>query len=176
MKYYLKLNSIPNWQYIQSNALEYLKNNTVIYERKKGLSFCEVSDFYNDNRKLINDCFRKINLNVISTAFYVTYNNDQGSLHSDNSKFQARINIPILNCENSYTEYYTVSKTRFYTNDRYTIKLPEHDAIIELVDRVELTCPTIIRVNEFHKITIGNQTPRISLTIGFDHDPIYLLT
>ena len=176
MKYYLELTNISNWQRIQSVALEYLKNDTTIYERKTGLSFCKAPDFCNANRTLINDCFREFDLNVISTAFYVTYDNDQGSLHSDNSKLQARINIPILNCENSYTEYYTVSKTRFHTNDRYTVILPENDAIIELVDRVELTCPTVIRVNEFHKITLGKLTPRISLTISFNHDPIYLLT
>ena len=176
MKYYLELTNIPNWQRIQSIALEYLKNDAIIYERKRGLSFCKAPDFCNANRTLINDCFKEFDLSVVSTAFYVTYNNDQGNLHSDNSNLQARINIPILNCRNSYTEYYTVSKTRFYTNDRYTVKLPEDDAIVELVDRVELTCPTVIRVNEFHKITLGDLTPRISLTISFDRDPIYLLT
>lgn len=176
MKYYLKLPNIPNWQDIQSAAQTYLENNTTIYKRKTGLSFCESPDFCNANRSLINDCFVKMNLSVVATAFYVTYDNVQGSLHTDNSKSQARINIPILNCENTYTEYYTVSKTRLHTNDRYTVKLPTDDAVIELVDRVELTCPTVIRVNEFHKVTLGNIAPRISLTVRFDHDPVYLLT
>ena len=46
-----------------------------------------------------------------------------------------------------------------------------------LVDRVEITQATIIRTKVLHSVDlpIDNPVPRITLTLGFDKDPVFLL-
>jgi hypothetical protein len=47
---------------------------------------------------------------------------------------------------------------------------------LKMVDRVEITQATVIRVNEPHDVVMNSNTEhRITLTLGFDRDPVFLL-
>ena len=47
---------------------------------------------------------------------------------------------------------------------------------LKKVGEVEIDQSTVIRVNEPHMITMNpNNNPRITLTLGFNKDPVFLL-
>jgi hypothetical protein len=172
-----KLYNIKEWENISFLAKqEIFENYQDIYLRKKSLSFNILPfKFFIKLKPLIDKSFSEFNIKCKNLALYVTYSNEEGALHSDNALTNARINIPVLNCLKTYTEFYSVSKFKFYENSKFKIKLPDTDAVITFLDKFQLDCPTVMCVNEFHKIVVSENVPRISLTITFDKDPIFLL-
>jgi hypothetical protein len=102
-------------------------------------------------------------------------------IHIDNYKYKnvnARINIPILNTQNTFTRFYTGGIFASVTNPLTNItalRLTDFNGL-KLVDKVEIDKPTVMRVNEPHDILkLNSEIPRITLTLGFDKDPVFLL-
>jgi hypothetical protein len=97
--------------------------------------------------------------------------------HVDGKKFAtARINLPLLNCKNTRTEFFSNVQVR--SSDvhglSYYVAI-NTDYVLE--DYFELSKATVLRVKEPHRVTVpnNNPVPRIALTLGFDKDPIFLL-
>ena len=105
------------------------------------------------------------------------YNATHTSIHKDTTYPLARINIPLLNCNNSYTEFYeNVITTDWINPDTGIISYRVANNDYKLADRVELTQATVLRVSEAHKVHIDEAVvPRIALTLGFYPNPIFLL-
>lgn len=143
------------------------------------------ASWYNLNLEILKEvcpeikvAFNKYELTPTIAAVYIMYNTTHTSIHIDGFLPRARINLPLLNCKNTYTN--------FYKNKAGPIKWinPEsgkvsYTAVSDsiLVDRVEIKQATIIRTNVFHSVDlpIDNPVPRITLTLGFDKDPVFLL-
>jgi hypothetical protein len=110
---------------------------------------------------------------------------DTSTLHVDhetgaNVGVKARLNIPILNCEGSYTEFFkfpeevynqhevNAGKTLYWSNEIRNTQKP--------VTVVELIQPTILRTSEPHTVRCSHcKFPRISLTISFEDDVVKYL-
>ena len=122
--------------------------------------------------------FLKYDLRIIMAAAYVMYHPDHAVVHLDSYPSQARINIPLLNCKDTYTN--------FYKSETAPVKTVNPDSGIvsftaygdyTLVDRVEITQATVLRTKALHSVELplSNPVPRITLTLGFNKDPVYLL-
>lgn len=90
----------------------------------------------------------------------------------------ARINIPVFNCKNTYTTFYTNIQVRVeqQRNGEYFNRVINDDYIE--TTRVELTQPTLLRVSEPHAILINKAQgfPRVTLTILTNPDAVTLFS
>jgi hypothetical protein len=168
---------ILGWEILQKDVIEFLSKNIDIYNRSKNISLIPIPiDYFFKLKLIVDKLFSIYNIKCIKIFLYVMNKNEDGSLHNDNSKFDYRINLPILNCKKTYTEFYSVNKFRYYQNTHYTIKLPEENAEINLIDKLELKKPTLVNVNEFHRIVMNEKNaPRISMSILFDKKLNFLI-
>jgi hypothetical protein len=179
MKYYKKID-INNYDTIVSKALEYVKSKETIFLRRHPGPTYHCNDFLEICPE-INDAFKMFNINCISSAFYVMYNNNHSAIHVDSFVNTTKINLPILNCKNTYTVFYK-TENKFNTHitegsNSKTWLLDKQDGLVEEVDRVEIDKTTIIRVGTPHRVILSNFefVPRITLTLGFSKDPKFLL-
>ena len=135
--------------------------------------------------------FSKYDLEPFGGFIYILFTQSKAPIHVDvisKRVNQCRINIPIFNCEYSRTFYYSkidgISPTEgpvFYetntgiVSSRY-IRYQDNDPTLQKVDEVVLNKPTVMRVQEPHRVIIDPiQVPRVALTIRTRKDPVYLL-
>lgn len=172
-----ELPEVIGWQSVTSQILHHVQSKyPEIYNRQTELSYNWLpNEIFKEYETALNALFNHYSIKCVAAAMYITYNKKQGDIHCDNTDYDARINLPVLNCQGSFTEFYTVSKSIYYTNTKYTIKIPDKESENTLIEKLELKMPTVMRVNEFHAVNTGNNVPRISLTLSFDRDPIFLL-
>jgi hypothetical protein len=100
-----------------------------------------------------------------------------GEIHRDISDCNVRINIPILNCIGSITNFYKSDTEpvlkRLRNGTPYYYKESNE---CTLVDSFCLDRPAAIRVTALHQVIVNNAcVPRISCTIEFEENIDYLL-
>lgn len=178
MKYYTEID-IDHFDVIVKKSLEFIKNKSEIYERQSNASWynINISELLEAVPEILS-AFSKFNLTPVMVAAYVMYDNRHTAIHRDAYPSLARINIPLLNCSGTYTTFYKNDKIREFINPHTGVKSYRNvNADIELVDRIELKKATVLRTNEPHSVDlpITGAVPRITLTIGFDKDPVFLL-
>ena len=178
MLYYKKID-ISYYDEIVNHSLNYVKNIPEIFYRQRPVaSFYElkIDEFLNQVPK-VKQSFNELGMTCIRAAVYVMYEKKHTSIHKDSEYPLARINIPLLNCNNTYTEFYKNVKTKIWKNpDSGIISHVVSNEDYKLADRIELTQATVLRVSEAHKVHIEETVvPRIALTLGFFPNPIYLL-
>lgn len=100
----------------------------------------------------------------------------RGLIHVDDvSDIEARINIPLLNCDQSFTTFYeTTDKTPVTYQTHVKFYVPD-ETKCRMVDAVVLSQPTVLRVSEPHRVICRTTAPRCSLTLRVSPDPVYLL-
>lgn len=179
MLYYKKID-IDNYDNIVIECLSYIKSKDFIFKRLYPATYYPL-----DFREFANCCplviksFDKFGLTCNFGAAYVSYSNLHNIIHKDNFVHDARINLPLLNCENTKTNFYAggvfTQRKNLSTNTGPSIISSKSDLV--LVDSVVIDKTTIIRVNEPHEVIMNTvAAPRITLTLGFTVDPIFLLT
>ena len=178
MLYYKKIN-ISYYDEIVNHSLNYIKQiPEIFYRQRPAASFYELrlTDFFGQVPE-IEKSFKELDLQCIRAAVYVMYNATHTSIHKDTLYPLARINIPLLNCNNTYTEFYENVITTVRKNpDSGIVSYQASNNDYKLADRVELTQATLLRVSEAHKVHIDETVvPRIALTLGFYPNPIFLL-
>ena len=120
--------------------------------------------------------FLKLGLSISTVAIYRTTNNTQSEVHIDNTPYQCRINIPIMNCENTSTVFYTATNDEMEEQDYNNLTFVKCKDPVE-IDRVTIDRPTILRVNAPHRVIMDEtRSPRICLTVRCEPDPEILLT
>jgi len=98
---------------------------------------------------------------------YVMWNNQDALPHKDYTGAIARLNIPILNCEGTWTTFYENLKSR-------RLMLPNGNPYYMTVNkdytevtRVEMIKPAICRISEGHSVLMDEERcPRIMLTVS----------
>jgi len=118
---------------------------------------------------------KPMNLTVRFLAFFVGYW-QESRIHIDPDMAFARINFPIINCENSVTKFFTTEDPLI--RGMTTAGLSTIDpARCQYVDEYSLTQAVVFRPKEPHQVISHNpQKPRISCTVGFFEDIEYLFT
>lgn len=126
-----------------------------------------------ENIPQIQNLFNHLNITIKKISF-VTTSQKIGIIHIDDvdTAPNARINLPILNCENTETVFYT----SIYPPE--LMKLPSgiiyyglDEKHCQRVDSFTLKKPTVIRPKELHQVILHSDSiPRISCTIEFYED------
>jgi len=180
MKYYKKIN-IDYYDDIVADSLKYIiEKKPDIYNRKIDASYyiLDVDDFKKYCTKL-DLAFAKFDLVCNFIVAFVMNKTSDVSIHVDNYlPGVARINIPILNTSKTRTRFFTggvYKKTINPITNVEHLKL-EVTSDIKYADGVEIDQATVIRVNEPHDIIMySREAPRITLSLGFTKDPVFLL-
>lgn len=195
MRYYRELD-LDNFEIIQEKILAYahtvLDNKTI-----------NTIGFYNipKHERLLTEvpelqsAFDKYDLKIRTVAFYITNkptidyvpaeqtlknpaHTVRNPIHTDLYPHKARINLPILNTKGTYTRFFTNCQLKPWKNPftGTTFEIITNRDYIE-VDAVEIVKTTVMRVQEPHMVQIyeGSILPRVTITIGFHTDPVYLL-
>jgi len=194
MKYYKYLNL--DWVPSANKIKEYIyKNPHLLWNT--GSSW---RDIYNDpalwigkennkpqslitHQELLNhvpellDMIAPLNINIRFIGLYVNHKKE-GLIHIDEDTYsKCRINIPVLNCENTETKFYTTDIepiTIHQSNGVSLKKINQQNCIY--VDSYYLTQAVIFRNTEPHQVVVNHDNmPRISCSIGFFEDIEYLL-
>jgi hypothetical protein len=178
MQYYKELD-IDHFDTIVEKSLEFIKSKSKIYERQLDGSWynINISELL-ESVPEISLAFNKFNLVPVMAASYVMYDRRHTAIHVDAYPSLTRINIPLLNCSGTYTTFYKNSQVKEFINPRTKIVSYRNvNTDVELADRVELKKATVLRTNQAHSVDlpITNPVPRITLTLGFDRDPVFLL-
>lgn len=180
MKYYKKID-IDFYDEIVQDTLNYLKNQRPdIYNKSSQANYylINVKDLKKYCPKL-DLGFARYNIVCNFAAAFVIHFTHNARVHVDDYPFgAARINIPIINTKNTFTRFYTGGEFTKFVNAETTL----HSSILsgfdtlKFVEQVEIDQATVVRVNEPHNvIKLNREIPRITLTLGFDKDPVFLL-
>jgi hypothetical protein len=182
MQYYKKI-EIDYFDEIVFDTLKYLKEQKLdIYNKTIQATYyvLDLNEFKKHCPKL-DLGFERYDLICNYAVAFVMHKTSDVKIHIDNYKYKnvnARINIPILNTQNTFTRFYTGGIFASVTNPLTNItalRLTDFNGL-KLVDKVEIDKPTVMRVNEPHDILkLNSEIPRITLTLGFDKDPVFLL-
>lgn len=176
-KYYQYID-LPTWQQVSADILAWITNNTD-YTTNKAIRGYVATDKARILAELpqIQTMFDSINSKVYNMAFIFRNNHIYTEPHYDGVNCSARINLPILNCENTHTIFYELKNNaalhKIYDsrgNRQLNVKFSD----CYEVDRVELNKPLILCINELHGIYVPkeNALPRISVSFYVDPDPI----
>jgi hypothetical protein len=170
MKYYKYLDL--DYQVVRDKIRQYLGNNlpTVFWTR------IDKDDMLSKIPELQN-MFNPLGIHIYKIAIITAWFHRPGLIHVDACEAKVRINLPILNCENTVTNFYQAvgepikqllpNEVPFYGFD---------PAQCKLVDRFRLTKPAAIRIGSPHQIyVLKGDVPRISCSIEFEENIEHLL-
>jgi len=120
-----------------------------------------------------------LGVNIKNIGVYITYTENDSKVHIDyvNPEWnKCRLNIPIRNTEGSKTAFYTGGNYQkvYQTNKLFYLESIDDTAV--KVSEIEMLNPTIIRVQEPHRVITNTlNAPRICLTIFTDVDMVRFL-
>lgn len=172
-----KFINLPGWENVVQLTLDHVKNNTDLLERKIFWNLLNT-----DRDQVIFDAVEKLisphNLTIVRVMLLLV-DKDWIPVHQDNNKSPvARINIPILNCAGSYTNFYTSPnwdpiETKLDNGFPYIVHKDENCVLKE---RIESVTPVVLNVQSIHNVTTNNPNrPRLMLSIQTDPDAVILL-
>jgi hypothetical protein len=126
----------------------------------------------------LTQMFNLMNLTINNVAIIVVSEHaPDRNVHIDCINTGVRINLPVLNCEESVTNFYqteSVPEVKFLAN-----KTPYYHvdyAQCKLVDQFSLTSAVALRVDQPHQVVASKHClPRISCTVQTEQDIEYLL-
>lgn len=179
MRYFKKI-EIDSFNEIVSGTLKYLKTEVPdIYNRSSNTTYYPLN-----LQNLLAYCpeletaFDRYKLKCKVAVAFIMYSNKHCRIHVDSVVHNARINIPIENCIGTITMFFTGGEYEQVQNPitKTHAKKLISNANIKMVNYVEIDSPTVIRVNEPHTVFMNEKhAPRITLSLGFDIDPVFLL-
>lgn len=111
---------------------------------------------------------------VFGIGFYIVAPTEGSPIHVDSNTFTYSFNIPILNCEDTFVNFYRTDKEPkkeiYKVYDTYVNYYRFDPADCQIVDKLELLEPHVINVQQVHNIINKNTKPRITLLIRLRND------
>ena len=117
---------------------------------------------------VIQNLIKDLNLSDVATHICVVTMspNSEFPVHIDSGISKAALNIPLLNCEGTYTHWYTsdhkLVEHTHHGNGKY---LGVDKKFCRLIGTTEMHCPHIIDIGTLHNVVNPNNTWRILLSI-----------
>lgn len=169
MKYYKELDI--DCTEVSTKILNYLQNKQKDY--LKGFwTNADTIDVLNAVPEL-QELFDHLNIKIKKISFVTSFQKI-GMIHIDDvaTAPNARINLPIKNCEGSETIFYTSSKpTKLMKLPSGIVYYGLEDEHCQRADSFTLKKPTVIRPKELHQVVLHDDNiPRISCTLEFYED------
>ena len=166
---------------ISREALAWIKENTNLLNEADGFwNKIDTKHFTLLNPALSKYC-QKLKLILKEVAVLVAHSDQGVSLHIDEAPVVAKINFPVLNTKDTYTEWYDVKNLDQLpmVNNQFDQPVPDlANAIIDTINSVEMTQPMVFNSSIAHKVVIGPtaKLPRVVISCMFYKEPIsYLL-
>jgi hypothetical protein len=178
MLLYKKLKNFPLYKEIQDKTLLFIKQYDFIYNRSIATLMPLHQFGIFEEIPEIKESFSLLGLTPTFIAVHNINKQSDSAPHYDRVQPWVRINIPLINCEQSETIFYEdYEKSRIFLNPHNgtTAYIMENESVLTKIDSVVLDSPTILRVSALHSVKIGPNTPRMSLTVGFDYPALDLL-
>jgi hypothetical protein len=177
MQYWKRI-PIDNADVIISKTLEFIKRQQNILDKSQYRGpFINLQHLgYFKEVPEVTTAFHRYGLVLEDANIYLMYSNRDSMPHKDYTDSIARVNIPILNCEKTWTTFYkNVQAKRLVLPTGAPFYATTNRDYVE-VDRVETNQPTIIRISEGHNVIMDDtRSPRIMLTLTFNPDVGLLL-
>lgn len=199
MKYWKYIN-IPNWEKLRDQIIEFKK----IALKSEELSECWQCYFYDTLKKELPELVDAFATLGLTPRQMILFDNAPNDLNDKNHKtknavfvhIDARdderdetdfdptnaINIPLINCENSYTLFFEIDLPNGRHPDDIHVYYPEYYqcggmdlTLIKEVDRFTLNKPAILRVNVPHGVFNPTNQIREVATFRFYEDTDHLL-
>lgn len=141
----------PDLVSIQQETLLWIDQHQELFESKEFWNKIDYIDFIKNSPSLIQYC-TSLKLLLRECAILIGYEDGVGR-HTDEGPVVAKINIPILNTQDTYTEWYNEQG--------------------EQIARVEINKPVVFNSSIAHQVVMGEtaRTPRIMLACMFYRDP-----
>jgi hypothetical protein len=177
MQYWKRI-KIKNFEIIQKKTLEFIQRQDDILDKSKYRGpFINLQHLgYFREVPEVSEAFYSHGLAIEDANIYLMYKNSDSMPHKDYTDSIARVNIPILNCEGTWTTFYeNVQSKRLVLPTGAPFYATTNRDYVE-VDRVETNQPTIVRISEGHNVIMDEtRSPRIMLTLSFNPDAGLLL-
>jgi len=168
---------IPNWKSIQETIVSWLDHDNLTF-KSTGYAVANLNSLYNFCPNVF-ESLEKMNFSVISMGLFSKTNYLFDRPHMDYSEVAARINIPVLNCNNVETQFYDFTGEHEIKLVKNSYELPYYftKGDIKKIDTCIIDKPTVISVRNLHTVVVpkGNPLPRISATIRVHPDPVFYL-
>lgn len=173
MKYYVSV-PIKNLKTIQEKVFKYFpkeelfKKESLFYIPNNLNIFLSIPELKAELDKLNWTPY------VFSIGFYIIGNTNGTHIHLDSNTFTHSFNIPILNCENTFVNFYKTDKEpkkevyKLYDTLINYYRFDPADCVV--VDQLEMLTPNVINVQEPHNVVNKNTKPRITLLIRLKND------
>jgi hypothetical protein len=172
---YFKEIDLPNFEIIQNKINLYFSKWAVL---PIGFTLLNKEKIRQICPEIESDLL-SLNIKIQNIGAYITYNEEDSKVHIDyiNPLWnQCRLNIPIRNTIGSKTEFYTGGNYEKVTQPNELSYLESIDNTAIKVCEVELTKPTIIRIQVPHRVRTNLESvPRICLTVFTDVDMVKFL-
>jgi len=138
------------------------------------------TEAYNQAVPELAQSLNLMGITLLKVAAYTVRVPYHGSPHRDQKCYDIRLNIPILNCEGSWTKFWKmkdgISEPEITTLPNGIPYQPYKLHELKLVDQIQITRPTMMRPTEIHSISVNPaRLPRITLTLEIDPMPYHLL-
>jgi len=165
---------------IQQEALAWIQQNTdLLTDADEFWNPIDYKHFILCNPTLVEYC-KTLKLIIREVAVLIANSNQGLPLHIDEAPVIAKINFPVLNTENTYTEWYDVSNLQDLPNVKNQFGQPVPDlsnAITEKIATVEMTQPLVFNSSIAHRVVVGPKAelPRVVISCMFYKEPIELL-
>lgn len=177
MKYYQKFH-IDNLREVQQEVLLFLME----IDHLKKAGFVPLNrDLFREECPITSSAFDFLGLKISRPFTVISWLPEHLRVHIDyiNPEWpECRINIPILNCEGTRTEFYSGGN---YTenidkNGKVGYLMLKDDDQLRKEDEVEIDMPTVIRVQVPHRVNTDlKRVPRVCLTCFMNKDPVFML-
>lgn len=165
---------------ISREALAWISEHTDLLTNATGFwNKIDYKHFILLNPALSKYC-QKLKLIIREVAVLVADSNDGVPLHIDEAPVVAKINFPVLNTKDTYTEWYDVKNLNQLPtiNNQFDQPIPDlTNAVTEKINQVEMTQPMVFNSSVAHRVVIGPKAelPRVVISCMFYKEPIDLL-
>jgi hypothetical protein len=167
---------IQHFDKIQKELLQL--SEKVLLTHKTGSTIVE-HNLLLDSSLLLTEYLADNNLKLDVARFFVIEPNDSIGIHIDGSKDHPKflaLNIPILNCQNTYMQWWdNLKKIGLQSDPRYMKDIVVYDETNkQLIGELELTTPCLVKIDTPHSVKNPQNVTRIVLSLRFNPEPLDL--
>lgn len=169
---------------IQKETLDFVDRNHAEILKEKSLWHKINTKEYITNCKQLTKWTNSLKLKIREVSFTVVLNDTKVDIHVDEPPTMAKINVPILNTERTFNQWFDIPKSDYKKHRQinqfgeYYYNFKNYDLKnAKLIGEVELLRPIVFNSALPHNVKLTEQSkfPRLVLSVMLFKDPINFL-